>query len=75
LWGNITFAAGLDESAGMLPLRVPTWSCRQGKGRRYYRLQELLPAELPLSGLFFQDTMLQGFAALLSEMFQVEELV
>lgn len=38
-----------------------------------YRLQELLPAQLPLSALFFQDPMLKGFAALLSELFRIEE--
>src|SRR5882757_10046687 len=42
LWGAVTFAAGLDESAMKLPSLVPTWSCKQGKGRRYHRLQMLL---------------------------------
>src|SRR6266478_6182604 len=41
-WGAVTFARRLDETARMLPSRVPTWSCKQGKGQRYHRLQELL---------------------------------
>src|SRR6267378_4182109 len=42
LWGAVTFAAGLDESAMKLPSLVPTWSCKQGKGQRYHPLQTLL---------------------------------
>ena len=38
-----------------------------------YRLQELLPPQLPLSPLFFQNPVLKGFAAQLSELFQIEE--
>lgn len=37
-----------------------------------YRLQELLPAQLPLGPLFFQDPILKGFAAQLSELLQIE---
>src|SRR5258705_13953713 len=42
LWGAVTFAAGLDEAAMKLPSLVPTWSCKQGKGRRYHPVQTLL---------------------------------
>src|SRR5258708_32670322 len=42
LGGAVTFAAGLDESAMKLPSLVPTWACKQGKGRRYHRPQELV---------------------------------
>lgn len=37
-----------------------------------FRVQEQLPPRLPLSPLFFQDPTLRGFAAQLSELFQIE---
>jgi hypothetical protein len=38
-----------------------------------FRVQEQLPALLPLGALFFHDPTLKGFAAQLSELFQIEE--
>jgi Phosphopantetheine attachment site len=38
-----------------------------------FRIQELLPVVLPLGPLFFQDPTIKGFAAQLSELFQIDE--
>jgi hypothetical protein len=38
-----------------------------------FRVQEQLPPLLPLGALFFQDPTVKGFAAQLSEFFQIED--
>jgi|SRR5229473_2317746 len=38
-----------------------------------FRVQEQLPPVLPLTALFFHDPTLQGFAAQISELFQIED--
>jgi acyl carrier protein len=38
-----------------------------------YRVQEQLPPVLPLTTLFFHDPTLKGFAAQISEFFQIED--